>query len=361
LEDKTLVIRADANPLIGTGHVMRCLALAQTWKDAGGRVVFGTAPDSRPLEARLRRNAVDVTYLSETPGSVDDASRTVALAMRERAAWIVVDGYQFGDEYQKLIKDARLKILLMDDYGHADHYWADLVLNQNIYARRDLYPNKEAYTRLLLGSQYVLLRREFLRWSGWKREIKERACNILITLGGSDPGNGTLSVVKALDTLDSFGCEVRIVTGPANPHAGTVEKAISPRNMRIMQNVDDMPALMAWADMAVSAGGSTCWEMCFMGLPFLTVVLADNQKDIARGLDEEELAENLGWLSDLSEDRMVERISDMITNREKRERFSASGRLLVDGRGALRIVRHILEGQPSFPVNARPAVRECML
>jgi UDP-2,4-diacetamido-2,4,6-trideoxy-beta-L-altropyranose hydrolase len=355
VEEGTLVIRADAGPLIGTGHVMRCLALAQAWKDAGGRVVLSMAPESQSLEARLRRHGVDVRYLSGRPGSVDDALQTVALAMRERAGWVVADGYHFKDEYQKRIKNAGLKLLLIDDYGHADHYSADLVLNQNISARSDLYRSRETCTRLLLGSRYVLLRREFRRWSGWKREIKERACTILVTLGGSDPDNGTVPIVKALTRLAGFDCEVRIVTGPSNPHAETVEKAISRRNMRILRSVDDMPALMAWADMAVSAGGSTCWEMSFMGLPFLTVVLADNQKEIASGLDTAGIAENLGWFSDLSEERVMERVSEMIAGREKRERFSVNGRLLIDGEGAFRIVRHMVDGQTLSPANEHPA------
>lgn len=360
MEEETLVIRADAGRLIGTGHVMRCLALAQAWKDAGGRVVLSMAPESQSLEARLRRHGVDVRYLSEIPGSVDDALQTVALAMRERAAWVLADGYHFKDEYQKRIKNAGLKLLLIEDYGHADHYSADLVLNQNISARSDLYPSRETYTRLLLGSRYALLRREFRRWSEWKREIKERACTILVTLGGSDPDNGTVPIVKALTRLAGFDCEVRIVTGPSNPHAETVEKAISRRNMRIMRSVDDMPALMAWADMAVSAGGSTCWEMSFMGLPFLTVVLADNQKEIVLGLENAGIAENLGWFSDLSEERVMERVSEMIAGREKRERFSVNGRLLIDGEGAFRIVRHMVDGQALSPVNEHPAAGRCM-
>jgi spore coat polysaccharide biosynthesis predicted glycosyltransferase SpsG len=125
--------------------------------------------------------------------------------------------------------------------------------------------------------------------------------------------------------------------------------------MRILRSVDDMPALMAWADMAVSAGGSTCWEMSFMGLPFLTVVLADNQKEIASGLDTAGIAENLGWFSDLSEERVMERVSEMIAGREKRERFSVNGRLLIDGEGAFRIVRHMVDGQTLSPANEHPA------
>lgn len=343
---KTLLIRVDASLLIGTGHVMRCLALAQAWQDTGGRAIFGMALESQSLEARLREEAMDIIHLPEKPGSIDDALQTTDFALNERATWVVVDGYQFNAEYQRIIKDAGLNLLFIDDYGHADHYYADLILNQNIYSHGGLYANREAYVRLLLGTKYVLLRREFSKWQNWKRDIKETAGKVLVTLGGADPDNVTLKIVKSLNKLNNSNIEVEIVVGPSNPNIETLNKALlsGPCTMSILQNVDNMPELMAWADVAISAGGSTCWEMAYMGLPFLTIVLSDNQKDIARGLNEIEIAENLGWSYDLSEDHIIRSLSDIITNRKRRLRFSNNGNSLVDQQGAARIIQHITKG-----------------
>ena len=110
----------------------------------------------------------------------------------------MVDGYQFNADYQRALKAAGFRVLFLDDYGHATHYSADLVLNQNAYANEKMYAARESYTRLLLGTDYCLLRREFSSWRGWKREIAPIGTKILVTMGGSDPENFTTDVVEAL-------------------------------------------------------------------------------------------------------------------------------------------------------------------
>ncbi len=167
----TLLIRADASIPAGTGHVMRCLALAQAWQDAGGDVGFVMAESTSSIEGRLAGETCPVESISAVAGSQDDASRTIVLARERQAEWIVVDGYQFGADYQRALKDAGLRVLFLDDYGHARRYSADLVLNQNVCASTAIYGDREAQTRLLLGPRYSLLRREFAAWRNWNREI----------------------------------------------------------------------------------------------------------------------------------------------------------------------------------------------
>ena len=158
-----LLVRADASTSAGVGHVMRCLALAQVWHDAGSEVIYLTASPSPSIEQRLRSERVRVSLLSRYPaGSLDDAAETAAIARQENAQWIVVDGYHFGAEYQRVLKRARLSVLCVDDMGHADAYAADIVLNQNLGVGESLYHGRcGRSTRLLLGSRYVLLRREY--------------------------------------------------------------------------------------------------------------------------------------------------------------------------------------------------------
>src|SRR5215208_338295 len=153
-----MLVRADASAEIGTGHVMRCLALAQAWQENKGTAHFAFASMTPALEAQLRAENMAITSLDASPGSDEDATQTIALAERAGAEWIVVDGYHFDALYQKAIKEANLRLVFMDDYGHASRYWADVVLNQNIYANDALYLNREPDTQLLLGTRYVLLR-----------------------------------------------------------------------------------------------------------------------------------------------------------------------------------------------------------
>lgn len=341
--NQALMIRVDTSTRIGTGHLMRCLALAQAWQDLGGLAVFVIAMEEPILEARLQSEGIEVVHLSVQPGSVEDATQTVYLARRREVSWIVIDGYQFGADYQRIIKDSGLLLLFIDDHGHAAHYYADIVLNQNIHAHEGLYLNRESYTRILLGTHYVLLRREFLRWKWWKRDILEVARKVLVTLGGCDPDNVTLKVIQALQQVEVKGLEVIVVVGGINPHYEELQSAIQHSQFTVRQesNVSNMPELMAWADVAVSSGGCTSWELAFMNLPGILVVLADNQRSVAQWLDARGVAINLGWHENLSIGKIAEALGQLLDSSEKRLAMVQCSRELVDGEGANRALRHM--------------------
>jgi len=341
--DKTLLIRADTGKHIGTGHVMRCLALAQAWQDRGGHAIFAMATEVPALEARLRSEGMEIVHLSTKPGSVDDARQTADLAQHREAVWIIVDGYHFDAEYQRIIKDAGLHLLFIDDYGHAAYYRADIVLNQNIHAHEGLYLNRAPYTQLLLGTRYVLLRREFLKWRGWERKIPKVARKVLITMGGVDSENVTLKVIGALEQVHIDELEAVVVVGGGNPHSEALESAI--RNLRVSirleRNVKNMPELMTWADLAISGGGTTCWELAFMGVPNLIVILAENQRPIAEGLDRAGVAVNSGWYTDLSSAEITRTLTHLLVEEKQRARMSQRARELVDGKGVLNTLRKL--------------------
>ena len=333
---------------MGTGHVMRCLALAQAWQEIGGRAIFALATKTSALEARLAEESMEVAHLSTQPGNQKDSEQTIDLAQREKALWVVLDGYHFNADYQKPIKQAGLNLLFIDDYGHADHYFADLVLNQNIYANKSLYRKREPYTELLLGTQYVLLRREFWLWRGWQRQIPEVARKVLVTLGGGDPDNVTLKVIRALQQLDVPGLEAKIVVGPVNVHLETLRKVTqtSTFNMQLLTEVPNMPELMVWADIAISAGGSTCWELALMGLPSVLLVVAENQRRIAKGLDQAGMAINLGWFNRISRIKISTELVKLLNARRRRQQMSQTGQQSVDGKGAYRVIEALRTSVP---------------
>jgi UDP-2,4-diacetamido-2,4,6-trideoxy-beta-L-altropyranose hydrolase len=340
-----LIIRADADAQIGTGHVMRCLALAQAWQDAGGRAVFLMATESPPLEARLRSEGMDVVHLPVQPGSMDDAIQTANLARQVGADRVVVDGYHFDAEYQRTIKDSGLRLLFIDDIGHAGHYSADLVLNQNIHAHEDLYPNREPYTRLLLGTRYVLLRREFLKWRGWKREIPEVARKVLVTMGGSDPDNVTFKVIQALQQVDMDGLEAIVVVGGSNPHYKELQSAVQDVRfpIRLESNVVDMPELMAWADVAVSAGGSVIWELAFMGVPIIGLSRAEQEEVLLQRSTQSGISVNLGVYHSVQPGWICEVLTGLAHSKEQRLAMSRAGRSLVDGFGPDLVINSMRE------------------
>ncbi|MBC8392236.1 MAG: UDP-2,4-diacetamido-2,4,6-trideoxy-beta-L-altropyranose hydrolase [Deltaproteobacteria bacterium] len=340
-----IVIRTDANARMGTGHLMRCLALAQAWQDAGGHAAFLTIPFSSILEDRLKSEGMDIVYLSAGFGSSDDALQTAALAKEIDASWIVLDGYQFDGTYQQALKSNGRKLLFLDDYGHVRHYCADLVLNQNLYADKGLYANREPYTQILLGAEYVLLGRHFEKWRGWRREIPEVARNVLVTLGGSDPDNVTFGVIEALEQLDGIALEVRVVVGPANPHFQMLRKVAerSTLAIQIFTAVTDMPALMAWADIAISAGGSTCWEIAYMGLPNCTIVIADNQLQVAEILQELGVSTHMGRFDSIDQTDMIQVIRGLVQDKKHRRSMSIQGQSVIPGFGSQNVVRAMLE------------------
>lgn len=340
----TLLIRADANVAIGTGHVMRCLALAQAWQDTGGNAIFAMAAPSSSIRERLLKEGMEVLEISASAGTHDDATRTAALAREQVAPWVVVDGYQFGADYQRVLKSAGLRILFLDDYGHAGHYCADLVLNQNLSADQDVYENREPYTRLLLGPQYCLLRREFDAWREFRREIVPVGHRVLVTMGGSDPENFTEHAIEALNLIEHDSLEATIVIGGSNARSEVFTRIAAGTGKRIalLRDISNMAELMAGADVAVSAAGTTCWEICLMGLPAFLVDLAENQSRIARELDRRGCAIHLG--REVSSEKLAGQIESLLRSRDKRQGMSARGRELVDGEGASRVVSDLRSG-----------------
>ena len=337
----TLLLRADASTRMGTGHIMRCLALAQAWQEGGGRAAFAVASCPPALSERLIAEGLEAFVLSSSPGSSEDACETGLLARQLAARWIVADGYEFGTDYQRALKETDVRLLVIDDYGHADHYSADIVLNQNLGARPDLYASREPTTQLLLGGQYVMLRREFWRWRGWRREVAEVARRVLVTFGGSDPDNVTLKAAQALARVAASGLEVKIAIGASNPHYEKLQGHFGDGEFELARNVKDITELMKWADAAITAGGATCLELAFMGVPSVVMILADNQRAIAEPLGVEGIAVNLGWHAGVSEDDITQAAETLLASAEHRAEVARRAQALVDGNGGFRVCQHV--------------------
>jgi UDP-2,4-diacetamido-2,4,6-trideoxy-beta-L-altropyranose hydrolase len=338
-----LLIRVDASTKIGTGHVMRCLALAQALQDESGEAIFALATHAPSLESRLKSEGMKVVHLDVEFGSIEDASQTSELAHSCACHWVVVDGYHFLGKYQRIIKDAGLSLLFIDDYGHTEHYYADFVLNQNVYAHEGFYQNRESYTKLLLGTKYALLRREFSQWQGWEREIPLVARKILVTLGGADPDNVTLKVIQALQEATVEELEAVVVVGGSNPHYERLLAAVekSEVSIELRRNVTNMPELMAWADEAVAAGGSTNWELAFMGLPSLGIIVAQNQVEIIETLANQEIITSLGWHYHTNKESITKAIQATLESFQLRTKMSKKAKELVDGLGSIKVVKQL--------------------
>ena len=335
-----LIIRVDAGTTIGTGHLMRCLALAEAWKKHGGQAVFITVCESDILLKRLRKEDFKVIRLEKPYPDPHDWKITSQELKLNPSAWIVLDGYHFDDSYQLRIKEMGHRLMVIDDMAHFEHYYADIILNQNINAEKLEY-KCEPSTKLLLGTSHVLLRQEFWPWKDWQRQIPKVAKNILVTLGGSDPDNVTLKVIHALEKVEVGKLEVTVIVGDSYPYYDLLKTtAIESRlSIRLKQNTRHIPELMAWADLAVSAGGSTCWELAYMGVPTNTIILAENQVSVAEGLSKVGAAYNFGWYNLLNETHIAKVLTEHMFSYDIRFSFINCGKSLIDGNGIKRVSR----------------------
>jgi spore coat polysaccharide biosynthesis predicted glycosyltransferase SpsG len=159
-------------------------------------------------------------------------------------------------------------------------------------------------------------------------------------MGGSDPDNVTLKVINAIKRLDDSDLKIKVIVGSSNPHVLDIKNAMlpAPCSMLGIENAANMPELMIWADVAISAGGSTCWEMAFKGLPAILIITGDNQKGIASGLDEIGVANSLGWFSEVSVLNISRSLNCICQDHRMREIMSLQGNKLIDGNGTSRVI-----------------------
>lgn len=295
LPNTTLIIRADAAPRMGTGHVMRCLALAQAARREGLDVHMICRLGVDWLRERLAQEDIPLHYLPDIPPAAENpdellrqlqaASLPVPGTAAAAPVWVALDGYHFDTACQLTIMRAGYRLLVIDDYAHLPEYHCDVLLNQNIGA--ELLPYQGNIGRKLLGLEYVLLRQEF--WDAQeKAQQRTRPAhpqNILITLGG---GNFIEHLEKIADDMclpELAGRTIRVIQGAMEADRIRAAFAHCPAQLEILPRVDNMPALLLDTDLCITAGGSTCWELCCLGVPFLTVEVAENQHSIVEYLE----------------------------------------------------------------------------
>jgi UDP-2,4-diacetamido-2,4,6-trideoxy-beta-L-altropyranose hydrolase len=326
---------------------MRCLALAQAWARRRGEAVFFLSETVPALIQRVQAEGFAVVTLPES--CADGVGAVVKSEHCESAAWVVLDGYSFRARDQQDFLDAGLRVCVIDDGGQAQGYPAQLVLNQNAYATEAMYGERGRHTQLLLGPQFALLRREFLPWMSWERQVPSVARKVLITLGGSDAAIRSLDVLRAIASGSDLDLEVLLLVGGASAQSDRLAAEagrMRPR-VRVLQNSAEMPRLMAWADLAIAGAGVTSYELCFMGLPALLLVLADNQCAVADRLSEMGVARCQDARTRFQPEYLAEELRSL-TATEARAGMAQRSRELIDGLGAERTCAAMLGKQLSL-------------
>jgi len=309
---------------------MRCLAIAEAWTERGGAVTFLTATQIRPLLDRIRATKADVIRMDPATILSDDAAFLIETCLRLGAV-AVVDGYQFDYDYQLRLRGEGLIVTVVDDYAHLPHYAACAILNQNSYAARAMYAAKvDDDADLLMGSDYALIRREF---RDQPRTERTDGSHLMVTMGGGDPANVTELVLSALRNCDIDIDEVVVVAGPANPHRERLEQECRSHkyNVRLLTATNDMSLTMASCNMAITAAGSTCWELEYFGIPYIAIVVAENQVGIGDSVGKIGGGVNLGWYESVTKEAIVDAVARIKT-------APPVSQLSIDGLGAFRAV-----------------------
>lgn len=333
--DRALV-RVDASPSIGFGHLSRCLAVAAGLRARGWSVDFVTR---KPSADKVRDAEFGLRLLEdEIPASSDDECGVLASLVRSLdARLIVVDHYDIDGAYHAALRATGATLLVIDDLGRP-RLGADILVNQNIYASEGLYPGASG-CRLLLGPRFALLRPEFV--AARRRPSSERASvpSVLVTLGGGETSEMARVVVEGLSRLGEE-IAVVLVLGPGAADARRLDGS-APARLRVVRDPADMAAVMRGCDLAICGGGATCLELACVGVPALVIVMADNQRRNAEGLAAAGITVSLGEHAAVTPAAVETTVACLLHDADRRRRMADRGQALVDGRGVERVVAEI--------------------
>ena len=335
----TAVFRADASRDIGGGHVVRCLALANALVGFGWSCAFACRKETAETVPALNDSGYDLLLLEceETQEPSELLSR-----WPDSVNLLVVDHYGRDASFESVCRPWAHSLLVIDDLFDRTHD-CDVLLNQNIGA--DTVPPPSGSMRggsVLYGQKYALLRQEFQRWTDWRRSTSDKVRSLLITFGMTDAENATSAVLEALRFCLDSDVRVDVVVGSSNSYASEIEgKSRELSTSTVHFRPSDMASLMSEADLAITAAGSTCWELAFMGVPMLTVAMSPDQEAVSRTLARVGASHSLGSMSGLLEQRIGGVLRLLVADPHARESMSRNGRRLVDGKGAVRLAEFL--------------------
>lgn len=383
-----VAIRADGGPLVGMGHIMRCLSVADELRERGCRVYFISkylqgiekvratsfeAFDIR-LGAKLMDNISikcsvknyvapdDTGFNNGTIGDLDeDISITKSITAQQGCDLLLVDKYNLTEEYFIEIKKFINKVAYFDDLNTIKTV-ADIIINGNINAGFLEYTKEFPNQEFLLGTKYTPLRKEFRNRTKKeirtfskstrhnddiiKRHIKKDSVipEVMITTGGSDPFNCTGNILDLLFQNHKIAKYTYNIVATSGFKYIDQLKDVAGKNANIKLFIDysEISEIMSRSDIAISSGGSTLYELCCCGTPTVAFILADNQKEIVKTLSDKQYIQSIGWYKEIDKDVLASCILKLINDYSLRKKISLKMQDIVDGKGAARIAEKII-------------------
>lgn len=339
-----IFVRVDSSYQMGTGHVMRSLTLAGELRQRGAKVSF----ICRELPGNLARYIRDQGYAVELLPPPDDPSyaafwlqtdwRTDALQTVQRLALaspaqvdcLIVDHYGIDRRWEQVVNQHVNRLVVIDDLADRPHH-CSLLLDANASSARDRYQGLVPDSCVkLTGTEYTLLRPEFRSAKLLLAERDGRIGRVLVFFGGTDPTGETLKALEALQNPAFAPLHVDVVVGGMNGRKEDIAARCSKMpNVEYHCQIDYIAELMRQADLSIGAGGSTTWERCYLGLPSLTIVTADNQREITGLVHEQGAAYRLGESHDVTVQGIEQALQFMLANPSRVRAMSAKALQLM--------------------------------
>lgn len=335
-----LFIRVDMNDTIATGHMMRCLSIADAARSLGEETTFILA-DENGKDILDKKNYPSIILYSRWDDLDSEIPSMLNAVKQYHIQKLLIDTYQVTEAYLRALQ-GKAYTVYMDDLN-AFQYPVTAVLCYAVY--HDKFRYGEHYgssicTKIYEGCRFAPLRKEFCALPS--KEISERIGKVLVMSGGADPYHAIEEILETVQIFDYD--EVNVLCGRYNNDYEMLLKKYISRNIHIMQASDQVMDLMREADLAISAGGTTLYELCACGTPTITYSLADNQLDNVTEFERRGIMRYAGDIrfSALQENMRV--CLQEYADKEYRMRLSEKMQALVDGRGAYRIVEEVMRG-----------------
>jgi UDP-2,4-diacetamido-2,4,6-trideoxy-beta-L-altropyranose hydrolase len=324
----SFLFRCDASAVIGVGHFMRCYSLAVSLRGLGHEVRFAMRDATEHALALLRDGRFECVSLPSLPGDLEAELPRLKELLRG-VSCVLVDHYRASAAYLAALRATGVLVAVIDDVGDRDLTAAGWLLNPNPDAARRPYRIDPACA-CLFGPAFALLRPQFATArASARRHFTAADRRVLLTLGGGDTAELCRDLLTALDAGPGRRLEVRCLAGGDGLDRLRAAAHSSRHQVEILHNVADVAPHMLWADLSVNAGGSTCWELCCLGVPMLVLVLSADQRGVAASLEGTGAAVGLVAATEAGE--VVEAL---LAAPGRRARLSAAAQALVDGRGA---------------------------
>lgn len=349
-----IAVRVDSSVAIGTGHVMRCRALATELRDRGAAIHFITRALPGHLGDLLERDGFRVSMLPELLAAKDDADnghtklsfyqnedaiQTIAAISKHECNWLVIDHYALDQNWETQLRFSGRKILVIDDLADRPHN-CDMLLDQN-YAQCALSRYQQlvpAHTQLLLGPRYSLLRREFAELRKTMPSRSALIQRVLVFMGGADNVGIVGKILTALSSLRLAHLDVDLILDSNSLHNDSITKQAAKRsNTYIYGPQQHLADFMAKADLSIGAGGVTMWERMCMGLPSLVISTAENQLPACKSLEAAGLIVYLGSAINLDSKAIEASLFGILQENRRIMALAAANQCLVDGNGAKRV------------------------